>query len=99
MSRAILWPCSAGDRPCSPAFLRRGVDGMTQGVKRTIYDHSTFIFEPASMSEKLPSFRYHPDPLATGAVKPSDVVCSCCQRNRGFIYTGPVYGKSRPHGG
>jgi uncharacterized protein len=51
------------------------------------------------MSETLPSFRYHPDPLATGAVKPSDVVCSCCQRNRGFIYTGPVYGKSRPRGG
>ena len=50
------------------------------------------------MSEKLPSFRYHPDPIGTGAVKPSDAVCACCQLERGFIYTGPVYGKSRPRG-
>jgi uncharacterized protein CbrC (UPF0167 family) len=39
----------------------------------------------------LPEFRYHPDPLATGAVKASDEQCVCCGRARGFIYAGPVY--------
>jgi uncharacterized protein CbrC (UPF0167 family) len=39
----------------------------------------------------LPSFRYHPDPLGTGAIVESDTKCICCGRARGFIYTGPVY--------
>jgi uncharacterized protein CbrC (UPF0167 family) len=39
----------------------------------------------------LPTFRYHPDPLATGAIRPSDEECICCSQARGFIYTGPVY--------
>ena len=39
----------------------------------------------------LPSFRYHPDPLATGSVKASRVTCECCFKARGFIYCGPVY--------
>ena len=41
--------------------------------------------------ETLPSFRYHPDPIRTGAVKRSDVVCVCCGKTRGFIYTASVY--------
>ncbi len=43
------------------------------------------------MSESLPSFRYHPKPLATGAVSASDKVCICCNQARGYIYVGPVY--------
>ena len=39
----------------------------------------------------LPTFRYHPDPLATGSVKPSTNTCVCCEQARGFIYCGPVY--------
>ena len=39
----------------------------------------------------LPAFRYHPDPIATGSVEASDAVCECCDRVRGFVYTGPVY--------
>ncbi|MCP4306259.1 MAG: CbrC family protein [bacterium] len=42
-------------------------------------------------SDELPSFRYHPDPIATGSIRPSDeAVCRRCSRNRGFIYVGPV---------
>ena len=41
---------------------------------------------------ELPSFRYHPDPVATGSVKPSGAVCECCGKARGFIYDGPTYG-------
>ncbi|MGP3976246.1 CbrC family protein [Streptomyces sp. 8N114] len=43
------------------------------------------------MTERLPEFPYHPDPVATGAVVPSEVVCVCCGRARGYSYTGPVY--------
>jgi uncharacterized protein CbrC (UPF0167 family) len=39
----------------------------------------------------VPTFRYHPDPVATGEVITSDDPCRCCGRQRGFIYTGPVY--------
>ncbi len=47
----------------------------------------------SSLSDKvgLPLFAYHPDPLATGSVEPSEARCACCARARGFIYTGPVY--------
>ncbi|MEC4016343.1 CbrC family protein [Streptomyces sp. H27-D2] len=43
------------------------------------------------MSELLPVFPYHPDPLATGSVVASSRVCVCCGRSRGYLYTGPVY--------
>jgi len=39
----------------------------------------------------IPNFRYHPEPITTGNVKPGDTVCQCCGQNRGYIYTGPVY--------
>ncbi|WP_009995348.1 CbrC family protein [Streptomyces clavuligerus] len=45
----------------------------------------------ADMSEPLPPFPYHPDPVATGAVVPSDAVCAHCGRARGHVYAGPVY--------
>ena len=44
------------------------------------------------MTEALPAFPYHPDPIATEAVKPSDVTCVCCGRARGYVYTGAPYG-------
>lgn len=38
----------------------------------------------------LPHFRYHPDPLRTGIIQPSDEECVCCEQARGYIYIGPV---------
>lgn len=46
----------------------------------------------------LPSFRYHPDPLATGSVVPSDALCDCCGRRCGFAYAGPVFAVTDPAG-
>jgi uncharacterized protein len=43
------------------------------------------------MTTELPAFKYHPDPLATGSVIQSDAVCACCERARGFVYSGPMY--------
>jgi uncharacterized protein CbrC (UPF0167 family) len=39
----------------------------------------------------LPSFRYHPDPLATGCVRASHIECVCCGIARPYTYTGPVH--------
>ncbi len=42
---------------------------------------------------KLPVFRYHPDPLATGIFQRSDegVTCDCCGRLTKIYYDGPFY--------
>ena len=40
----------------------------------------------------LPQFKYHPDPIATGSVKPSEARCECCGKYRGYIYTPAIYG-------
>lgn len=39
----------------------------------------------------LPSFRYHPDPLDTGAFEKSNegVTCNCCNKTTYIFYTGP----------
>lgn len=42
----------------------------------------------------LPSFRYHPDPIATGNVEQSDAACDCCGLARGYIYSASVYCES-----
>src|SRR6185369_3472977 len=41
----------------------------------------------------LPTFRYHPDPVATGSIEASPKPCVCCGQERGFIYVGSVYGE------
>ena len=43
------------------------------------------------MSEPLPAFRYHPDPVGTGSVAASAKECRCCGRSRGYIYTLAPY--------
>lgn len=39
----------------------------------------------------LPKFTYHPDPLATGSIEPSDTECVCCEQARGHIYVCNTY--------
>ncbi|MER6069732.1 CbrC family protein [Streptomyces sp. NPDC001817] len=41
------------------------------------------------MSEELPGFPYHPDPLATGAVVASSTTCLSCGRKRRVHLHGP----------
>jgi uncharacterized protein len=45
----------------------------------------------------LPTFKYHPDPIATGSVVESSTKCACCGTSRGFIYVGPVYATANYH--
>lgn len=39
----------------------------------------------------LPAFRYHPDPISTGALVAGDRVCGICGSARGFFYAGSIY--------
>ena len=39
----------------------------------------------------MPKFKYHPDPIATGNIAPSDEICLVCGQARGYIYNSPVY--------
>jgi uncharacterized protein len=50
------------------------------------------------MVDGLPVFKYHPDPVATGAVVASDVVCASCGKARGAVYVGPVYAEEELDG-
>jgi uncharacterized protein CbrC (UPF0167 family) len=43
------------------------------------------------MQPELPHFRYHPDPLGTGSIAPSDKLCIVCEQQRGYIYTSHAY--------
>lgn len=43
----------------------------------------------------LPTFKYHPDPVATGAIMQSQGECPCCERNRGFEYANEPYQNDR----
>ena len=40
---------------------------------------------------ELPKFEYHPNPIATGAVKSSDEICECCDKARGYVYNSTLY--------
>jgi uncharacterized protein len=44
----------------------------------------------------LPKFNYHPDPIATGAIKKTGKRCSCCSEQRGYEYTSSIYCRERP---
>jgi uncharacterized protein CbrC (UPF0167 family) len=44
-----------------------------------------------TMDPLLPTFRYHPDPIAAGSVNESMTTCRACGLARGAIYTGPVF--------
>ena len=44
-----------------------------------------------TVDDSLPFFKYHPDPVATRSVEPSDTTCLACGQARGYVYSGPVY--------
>jgi len=46
---------------------------------------------PEVSTTALPRFTYHPDPIATGSIIPSDAKCLVCEKPRGWIYVGPAY--------
>jgi uncharacterized protein CbrC (UPF0167 family) len=57
-------------------------------MKRTAHN------QRQTMRESLPSFKYHPDPIATGSFKAKDITCLSCKQIRSYVYVGPVYADS-----
>jgi len=47
-----------------------------------------------SESVTLPSFKYHPDPIATGSFEVGEITCVSCGQVRPYIYVGPVYSEA-----
>lgn len=43
------------------------------------------------MSQKLPYFKYHPEPIKNGSLKNKRIQCSVCNQGRDYVYDGPVY--------
>jgi uncharacterized protein CbrC (UPF0167 family) len=43
--------------------------------------------------EDLPNFEYFLDPIANGCVVPVLAKCPCCEKDREFMYCGPIYCK------
>lgn len=43
------------------------------------------------MSQDLPNFRYHLDPLKTESIIQSDQTCECCGQQRGYAVAGGIY--------
>jgi uncharacterized protein CbrC (UPF0167 family) len=45
----------------------------------------------SALTDNLPRFRYHPDPLATGSFEFSSEECQVCRKRTGFAYSGGLY--------
>lgn len=45
------------------------------------------------MKEELPYFRYHPNPVKTGAIEERDTPCVCCDKEKGYVYVASVYAR------
>ncbi len=40
---------------------------------------------------ELPIFKYHTDPIRTGAIEKTDDECECCEASRGYKATSTIY--------
>lgn len=40
---------------------------------------------------ELPTFKYHPNPIATGNIKESSEACECCGKATGYVYNSSIY--------
>lgn len=50
------------------------------------------VKERQQIADSLPKFRYHPEPLKTGAFRIGDaVVCECCDKETNVYYSGPFF--------
>ncbi|EFH84468.1 CbrC family protein [Ktedonobacter racemifer] len=46
----------------------------------------------------FPTFKYHPDPLATGTIRRQQTSCPVCQQIRAYVYVGPFYAEENVEG-
>jgi uncharacterized protein CbrC (UPF0167 family) len=39
----------------------------------------------------LPQFKYHPEPIKTGAIEKTEEECECCEKSRGYKAVSSIY--------
>jgi uncharacterized protein len=71
----------------------RGEAIVCGGERDFALDH-----EREARSMDLPFFRYHPDPIISGAFANRTEKCFCCGRTTPYVYAGPIYGYRYPNG-
>lgn len=75
--------------------LKRAAErqGNTLAIPRPAVRQETAAERPAG----LPAFRYHPDPLATGAFRKTEepLVCDCCGQPTRIFYKSPFYARRK----
>ncbi len=50
------------------------------------------------MTDVLPNFKYHPNPVATGVINAGQTQCPVCNRQRSYVYEGPFYSREEVAG-
>lgn len=74
-------------------FGRKKQDLPTQQQGSRSPSHAGGTTQPPLPQDEgeLPVFRYHPDPLATGAIVNETTTCPVCGRDRDYAYRGPFF--------
>lgn len=67
-------------------FMEKYYIGLLSKIMR-----ENISLEDAFFSVVLPNFKYHPYPIESGSVKQEDIICSVCNEERNFTYTGPIF--------
>jgi uncharacterized protein CbrC (UPF0167 family) len=49
------------------------------------------MFFPKKKKRPFPVFRFHPDPISTGAVKESNTSCPVCRKNKISIHSKYIH--------
>lgn len=68
-------------------------------MERAEHNDNTNETAKKQPSGPLPVFRYHPNPIETGAFRKveDEVVCGCCGKKTNMVYHGPFYSVETVH--
>lgn len=101
-NRLVLLPDPARPSHLGEEVYRQVGMGGPVPVARSISDLGV-VPEPSNPPDsttrpRLPRFRFHPDPVASGSVAQSRAQCARCGQRRGFTYTSTLYAHENVQG-
>lgn len=89
--RLVLLPAEDDSSELGPMLWRQ--NGVARPIAPPIQHHHLGRVQPVAASpRRLPSFRYHPDPVATGSIQHSGGGCPSCGEVTGWAYATTPYG-------
>jgi len=66
--------------------------GLFGIFKKTKKENSLSVEKQQQIVDSLPGFKYHPEPIKTGAFKIGEaVVCECCHKATNVFYSEPFF--------